>query len=529
MSEFSNPYRPTEPVFDPAMLFGRQDAADWIDLQIVSNNRVMVFSALPLIGKTSFLRHLGALQPRKTLNVQVSLTEASPSDGSDPSLNMVLESTINQLLPQLTLLNLLNADYTPMSPQAASALRELLAEVTPRVPAEQSLLLFIDDLHRLVTADMAVVASFLTSLMPLLDECPALGLVFTANQDKLKQIQHPLLDGAPIFNLGAIPSDAAINMITEPVKGILRFDYGVTRRISETCSNHPYYLSLFCHTLLNRQVHDGWVNQQDFDTNLSEILDSTIEPFARIWEKSTWDERAVLAGMSAIQGAHGPITGQEIIRFMERQNPSVESGVVLEALRKLAARGVLVPMGAVSYRFHVELLRYWLREHTTPEEVIEQVNWSKAAAELKPAERRVSARTTPRRTVPTTQRQSQQRGWLLPLVIAVLLLCGLSAVAGLLAARVLGVPLAFISPSTPTPTPTATPDNANTQNQGDAPAGETAPDGTEGTSTSGNCPTHCRAHAHPGAGCGPHAALHYIYGARCGSKLARLRNGLKWL
>ncbi|GAB4451842.1 MAG: hypothetical protein Kow0031_34370 [Anaerolineae bacterium] len=459
MSEFSNPYRPTEPVADPAMLFGRQDAADWLDLQIGGNSRVLLYSATPLVGKTSFLRHIGALQARPTLNVRVSLAEARPSDGSAPSLNMVLETTLGQLVPQLALLDLIEADYRPSAPQAGSALRELLSRVAPNVPEEQPLLLFVDDLHRLVTADMAVVAGFLTSLMPLLDECSALRLIFAGNQDKLKQIQHPLLDGAPTFNLSAIPSDAAINMITVPVKGVLRFDYGVTRRIAETCSNHPYYLALFCYHLLNRQVHDGWVNQQDFDNNLAEILDSPVEPFTQIWEKSTWAERAVLAGMAAIQGAHGPITGQEIIRFMERQNSAVESSVVLDALRTLTGRSVLVPMGAVSYRFHVEMLRYWLREHTTPAEVIGQVNWGKAAAELKPAERRASVHTAPRRTVPTTQRQRQpkKRSWLLPLVIALLLLCGLGAVGGLLAARALGLPIAFISPPTPTPTPTATP------------------------------------------------------------------------
>ncbi len=476
MSEFSNPYRPTEPVADPAMLFGRQDAADWLDLQISGNSRVLQFGATPLVGKTSFLRHIGALQLRPTLNARVALADARPSDGSAPSLNMVLETTLSQLGPQLALLNLLEADFRSTAPQAGSALRELLARVAPNVPAGQHLLLFVDDLHRLVTADMAVVAGFLTSLMPLLDECPALRLIFTANQDKLRQIQHPLLDGAPTFNLGAIPSDAAINMITVPVKGVLRFDYGVTRRIAETCSNHPYYLSLFCYHLLNRQVHDGWVNQQDFDNNLAEILDSPVEPFTQIWEKSTWAERAVLAGMAAIQGAHGPITGQEVIRFMERQHSAVDSSVVLDALRTLTARSVLVPMGAVSYRFHVELLRYWLREHTTPAEVIGQVNWGKAAAELKPTERRASVHTAPRRTVPTTQRQPQKRSWLLPLVIALLLLCGLSAVGGLLAARVLGLPIAFISPPTPTPTPTATPRTTGDSDPTGAAASESGAD-----------------------------------------------------
>ena len=175
-------------------------------------------------------------------------------------MNTVLQAVINQLTPQFTLTHLVDSPFTPTSPQIAAILRELFTLAHQRLQPAQRLILYIDDLHTLVTGDMALVAGFLTSLMPLLDECPQLYLVFALNQGKLKQIRHPLLDGAPTFNLGTLPIDASINMVTLPVKDILRFDYGVTKRIAEVNSHHPYYLSLFCHTLLNRQVHDGWVN-----------------------------------------------------------------------------------------------------------------------------------------------------------------------------------------------------------------------------------------------------------------------------
>jgi Tol biopolymer transport system component len=57
--------------------------------------------------------------------------------------------------------------------------------------------------------------------------------------------------------------------------------------------------------------------------------------------------------------------------------------VVNEALKTLAERGVLVPMGAISYRFHVELLRFWLREHTRPEEILKEVDWPRLAAQAR--------------------------------------------------------------------------------------------------------------------------------------------------
>ena len=453
MSEFSNPYRPDEPVSDPAMLFGRQTAADWLDTQLVGNARMLALSALPMVGKTSFLRHVGSLQIKKTINLLVTLVGPPPAKDGPPPLNTVLQTVIDQLEPQLERHNLLAGAALPARAQTASALREIFGRISDNLPPDTPLVLYFDDLHALVRPDMSLVASFLTSLMPLLDECPALHLVFAVNQDALKQIRHPLLDGAPIYSLGTLTADASISMITGPTKGILRFDYGVTKRIAEVCSHHPYYLSLYCYRLLNRQVHDGWVNQQDFDNTLTEILDSSIAPFTKIWDDSTWAERAVLAGMAAIQGAHGPITGIEVVRYLQRQTTGVDEEVVKHALKTLAERGVLVPMGAVSYRFHVEMLRFWLREHTDLSEILAQVNWGKVAAGIKPAAK-PSVRPEPYR--PASKTPPARRGWLLPVALVGLLLCGALVAGGALAAQMAGVPLAFLSAPTPTPTPTAT-------------------------------------------------------------------------
>jgi TolB protein len=460
LSEFTNPYRPGEPVADAGMLFGRQDAADWIELQVNSNNRVLVLSALPLIGKTSFLRHVGKLQTLNTVNLLVSLSDlpiarAARGRGSaypeehEQTINTVLQEVIHQLLPQLNSLNLILPLFKTGSPQVGSALRELFKLLNQQLSSGQRVLLQVDDLHLLVADNLALVASFLTALMPLLDECPGLHFVFAINQDKLKRIRHPLLDGAPTFNLGTLPVDASISMITSPVQDILRFDYGVTKRIAETNSHHPYYLCLYCHTLLNRQVHDGWVNQQDFDNALSEILDSPIEPFRQIWDQSSWAERGVLSGMAAIQGAHGPITTQEIIRFLQKQYPAVVSEVVLKALQTLADRGVLIPMGAVSYRFHVELFRFWLREHTHPAEILAEVDWNRTAAEFRTKESRLSTRPiSPGSPLITPPRRVRKRfPWFLAGLISSSFLCLLILAAGsaLAIGQVLNLPLPFMA------------------------------------------------------------------------------------
>ena len=472
MSEITNPYRPAQAVVESSMLFGRQDAADWLELQITNKARALILSGQPLIGKTSFIKHAAALQTMTAFHLFVSLPEVEALNEPAPkkpkgqsaetkpaAIDAILRQLIDQLGPQLTQLNLLSSAPGEASTPATVILREIFAQAGHQAN-QTRLILYLDDLHRLVTPDMALLATFLSALIPLLDTCPGLHLVFTINYDKLKQLRHPLLDGAPTFNLTTLPADASVSMITLPVKHVLRFDYGIPRRIAEINSHHPYYLCLFCHTLLNRQVHDGWVNQRDFDAALAEVLSSPIEPFTQIWEQSSWVERAVLASMAAMQGKHGPMTQQEVVRFLQKLDSTVAPEVVIEALRTLADRGILVPMGAVSYRFYVELFRFWLREYTRAVEILKEVDWSRLAAQAKSRQQATALAHVPPPVTSTRQRSTPKRLLWSVVLVLFIILCLLTS-GGLLAWRFLDVPLAFwVTPTVTLPTVAATPKKA---------------------------------------------------------------------
>lgn len=432
MSDFENPYRPNEPVLDPVMLFGRQDVADWVERHIQTGERTLVIGAQAMVGKTSLVRHIGALQTLAAYNLVVTLlpppstreanlkrTRGKVDEAVESELNLIFQTVTNQLIPQLARLNLIAAETAPSSPQPATGLRALFTRVTANLQEGQYLVLYIDDLHLLHTNDLALLAGFLTALMPIQDDCPQLHFVLVGNQDKLESLHHPLVDNAPQFHLGTLTTEAALSMMTVPVKNVLRFDYGVTKRIVEVNSNHPYYLTLFGNTLLERQISDGWVNQRDFDSALAEILDMPIAPFKKIWEDASLLEQAVLAGMAGVQGTPGPLTHQEVVRALQRHESAVSAEVVIDALESLAERGVIVPMGAISYRFHVALLRYWLRERTNLPEILAQIDWNRVQAKPRPAAPRAQ---TPRRQEPPP-RQSSRLVWPLIAGVGVVFLC----------------------------------------------------------------------------------------------------------
>jgi Tol biopolymer transport system component len=128
--------------------------------------------------------------------------------------------------------------------------------------------------------------------------------------------------------------------------------------------------------------------------------------------------------------------------------------VVVDALQTLAGRGILVPMGAVSYRFYVELLRFWLREYTRPAEILKEVDWTRLASQFK-----LRAKEQPRSPAYARQPEREPRSsrrWIFwsVLIFLITILC-LVAASGAFAIQFFDLPLAFLT--TPTATPTATP------------------------------------------------------------------------
>ncbi len=457
MKEIVNPYNPDEPISEPSLLFGRREAMDWIEHQIQSAAQVLILSGQPYVGKTSFIHQVGALQSLNTYNAIISLDTALITKSSTDQQNFpkrrarnqnstitveaLIEYIVTELVPQLATQDLIST-HRPTTPieLSPSGLRELFVDISTDL--HKPYVLYFDDLHHLLDEDISLMATFLSLFIPILDECPRLHLVFTVDENRRPELRHPLLDSASTFNLSNLSADASIDMITLPVRNILRFDYGVTRRIAEINSNHPYYLTLFCHTLVNRQGYDGWVNQRALDATLAELLASPIESFNYIWDNAHWGERAVLAGMAAMQGKHGPVTQQEVIRFLQKQDSNTTPEVVIDALERLAARGVLVPMGAISYKFYVELLRFWLREHTELTEILKDVDWSRLASVLQKVPK--SNLTTPPPAV-APRRQARFRAMLWSSLLIVLFLCA-AIPSLLLASRFFDIPLPFLTP-----------------------------------------------------------------------------------
>lgn len=390
MSNLVNPYHAGRPVEGPEMFFGRDDALIWVEQQLTLDRRLLVVHGPDLIGKTSLVRRLPAFLAE---HARCLYFEGKPHRGRP--LPQVLAALAGDLANQLMAQDLVSPHQVDTAADSATAVTSLLKQASLALEKESSsptgilagdqtqrLLLVLDDAHRLADGEPPSLDSLFDFLTTLLADVPCLQLLLTLSDLSYAQLNHPILLGAVAFRLGPLGSDAAQQLITRPAQGALRFDAGVTKRIAEITSNHPYYLHLFCYTLYNLCARDGWINQSDIDRVLDTLLTLPNKEFQAIWDRSTWAERAALTALAGLKGAHGPITRQEVINYLRRFDPRVVPDVILDALESLADRGVLVRMGALSYRFAVNLFRYWLDRHTDPAEVLSGVDWNQLRMQL---------------------------------------------------------------------------------------------------------------------------------------------------
>ncbi len=374
MPKFINPYHPGEIPASNASFFGRETLATWVEQQLIARRRIMIIHGPALVGKTTFLEFLPNLLAFDCLPVSLAFSHLS-----DYRPAALLGYLAEQLARRLQAQGLNpEAGGTPAdAPDPLAAADRLLAQLEVQRPRTE-LLLTIDDADALPSRPDA--EAWFSALETLLTRRDHLSVILMVNSASLPHLRHPLLDTAPTHPVSVLAMNDALQMISRPVEGVLLFDYGVPKRITELTSNHPCYLALFNHALFSRCARTGWVNMRDLDLTLNDVLSQEIPSFEQLWQTATWVERVVLAAMASVKGTHGIFTRQEIVALITRKDKKATEQIILTALESLVYRGILVKMGALGYRFFVDLFRIWLQRHYSPADTLTMVVWQKPAA-----------------------------------------------------------------------------------------------------------------------------------------------------
>ena len=355
-----NPYRIGRPA-EGKMFFGRGEIISWVHEQLLKGRPVLVIYGPDRIGKTSLLLHLAGKLPPDCAPVWIDL-ETGP-EGVPMPLWGVADAVARALeMPQPQ-----QADFEG---EAAEDAFVAFLDRALEVLGERCLVLLVDDFDRM--ADDVLVKALLTTI----HTGRRLSILVTATDFETLFNRWPDLFADAIHRgLGPLTAHEAEDLVRRPVEDVLRYDPWAVTRVLELTSNHPCFIQLLCRDLVNRCVGSESITPPDVEAALAELLDSPRPIFEEWWVDTSPQEQIILAALAALRGQYGVATQYDVHQFLSNQGIRVELLEVEDALASLERRGLLVRMGANSFRFAVELFRLWVAHQHPAETVLRAVPW----------------------------------------------------------------------------------------------------------------------------------------------------------
>ncbi len=432
MVELVNPYDTSRPASEK-MSFGRDDALAWVRENLIGSRRVFVIYGPRRIGKTSFLRNLIHHLPPGHVPIFLDLRNTRQKDPSGLLWHMAVEVTLK--LHEAQDLTLAEPTLDDVQKDTSYLADHFLPQVREGL-GDRQLVLMADNLESLAdTRGMELAHAFLSHLTDMLKDEPWIRLILALCHPADFEGEHPgLFSAAAYRKLGSLNSIEAARLIREPASDMLDYDVGVTRRILELTSNHPYFIQLCCYTLFNRCARSGRATLSDVDAVVDELLEVGIPDFHELWEASSAQEKIILATLGALRGGHGIATRQDVSNALARRGIRADQNEIAETLDSLAARDILERLGALSYRFNVDLLRIWLGRSKRLDEVYREIRWPVKAT---PPESQRTAGAQPGAVQPLTGAETQPWWirWVIVMLAFAAVLLGSLVVSSWLAGR----------------------------------------------------------------------------------------------
>jgi len=158
--------------------------------------------------------------------------------------------------------------------------------------------------------------------------------------------------------------ESARQLITQPVRDHYQVAPQAVTKILEITSGHPYYTQLVCHCLF-----DLWsrspkpvLSVADVYAVLAEAIELGSANLTYVWEDSTPEDQALMAGMAAaMRSGATQVTAANTRKAWRKVGVSLPDRPVARALRSLTSREIIA--NGQAYSFTVDLQRLWLEQH----------------------------------------------------------------------------------------------------------------------------------------------------------------------
>jgi len=373
--ESANPYVVDEPVVAETEFFGREQELQWATevLGARGTRRVAVVQGSYRIGKTSFVHQLRRRLPQKVLVVDLSTEqEAKPGHLLWRAATMIAAD-----VRQETGRSFPDPEVNDFLTDAGFFHQDFLPRVYAALKRRRLMLAF-DGLDALDSGERGLREGFFAYLSSLMDS--GLNLSLLLSVEEWPQQVAELFGDAQCLRLGPLDDASATDLVLQPSRGILEFDYQAVRRILDLSSDHPYFVQLLCHAVFERCVIDGRVTQKDVEAIVEGVLDVASPYMEHVWSNASVKARTVLIALASLRGVRGIFLEQDLRYVLRRTGTALSASEIRQACEELVEKDVLEGLGAMSYQFRVELAKMWLTARRGLEPQLEMRGTSRVAA-----------------------------------------------------------------------------------------------------------------------------------------------------
>jgi hypothetical protein len=300
-----NPYIAGSPVTGTEMFFGREDVFSFVRRNLTGRHRdtPIVLYGQRRTGKTSVLyqmhRHLDARY--RCIFIDLHGLNLNGME----NLLWGLATSIGRGLQRDHQLSVAVPDRAAFSANPHAAFETAFLDAVWSVLGEDHLLLMIDEVVRLHEEVRAgrLERDVFDYLRHLMQHFERLNFIFSLGSgvEELKK-DYAFLFGVALYHrISFLEPVAARALIMRPTQDCYQVLPDAAEKILQITSGHPYYTQLVCHCLFDRWLRapKPQMTPADVDAVLTEAIELGSANLTYVWEDSTPEEQAMMAGLAA--------------------------------------------------------------------------------------------------------------------------------------------------------------------------------------------------------------------------------------
>jgi outer membrane protein assembly factor BamB len=374
-SPIANPYVPGTPLRRNSQLFfGREELFEFIrEATLATAGRnVLMLVGQRRTGKTSALLRIQEYLPPHLIPVYIDCQALGVTPGMPALLEELAWQIADTLGERGIACELPDHEAWDAEPTRLFQ-RTFLPHVRSLLPDEAMLLLVFDEFEAFesMVNDGLLPRTLFTYMRHLMQHSVGLSFVFvgTRRLEEMSTDYWSVLFNIALYRkIDFLSDQAATRLITEPVAPQLLYDDLAIDKILRVTAGHPYFLQLVCYTLVKRanQERTGYITISDVNEALDEMLRLGEVHFAYLWQRSSFNERALLTAAAHLSEGNEPLYPEELAEYLQTYGVDLNPAEVTAGLNSLVERDIMREAneeGTTVYELRIGLVGLWVAQN----------------------------------------------------------------------------------------------------------------------------------------------------------------------